>query len=106
MASGESRMKINFHVERLVLEGVPLDLANRVQLKTALERELTRMLQNGLSERISAGGAFDRIRGGTITLAHDLTPNGLGSSIAQAIHAGVGKHDPQPAQLPDRRSRE
>lgn len=106
MAAGESRMKINFHVERVVFEGVPLDLANRVQLKTALERELTRMLQNGLSERIAAGGAFDRIRGGTIMLAHDLTPNGLGGSIAQAIHAGVGKHNMQPAQLPDRGSRE
>jgi hypothetical protein len=99
-------MKINFHVERLVLEGVPLDLANPAQLKTALERELTRMLQTGLRDEISAGGAFERIRGATITLGRELTPNDLGSSIAQAVHAGVGKHAPQPAQLPDRRSRE
>ena len=98
-------MKINFHVERVVFEGVPLDLANRVQLKTALERELTRMLQNGLREQIAAGGAFDRIVGGTITLAHDLKADGLGSSIAQAIHIGIGKDHHQPPQLLERRSR-
>lgn len=99
-------MKINVHIERIVLDGLPGGAADRKRVTAALAGELARMLRGGLSDEIAAGGAFERIRGGTLTLGRGAAPVSLAAGIARAVRDGIGKRDTTSARTPDRRTRE
>ena len=82
-------MKIHLHIERLVLEGVPVDQP-RV-LRAAVEQELTgRLKHGGLSQKLRSGGALPSVRGGAIELGHGAGPVRLGTQIAGAVYSGIG----------------
>jgi hypothetical protein len=98
-------MKINLHIERLIVEGLPADSTIKEQFSVAVQRELAQIFQGGLHEEFAPGAAFPRVRGGTITLARQTQRNRLGSSIAQAVHHAIGKPGDGPSQFPNRRPR-
>lgn len=82
-------MKIHLHIERLVLDGVPVD-EPRV-LRGALERELTcRLMEGGLSPDLRSGGAVPSVRGGAIELGQGSNSARLGTQIAGAVYPGIG----------------
>lgn len=85
-------MNINLHIERLVLDGIPLDPGRRPLLQAAVEAELTRLLENGgLNDALQTGGAFYNVRAAGIQLADDTSPTRLGEQIAGAVFGGIGK---------------
>jgi len=85
-------MNINLHIERLVLEGIPLDPGQRPLLQTAVEAELTRLLTSGgLSDALQSGGALYNVRATGIQLANNGSPARLGEQIAGAVYRGIGK---------------
>jgi hypothetical protein len=89
---GEGEMNINLHIERLVLDGIPLGPGQRPLLQAAVETELTRLLANGgLSDAIQSGGALYNVRTASIQLANDGSPARLGERIAGAVYGGIGK---------------
>jgi len=82
-------MNINVHIERVVLDGVPVDQP-RI-LRRALERELTsRLMEGGLLPELRSGGAVPHVRGGAIELSQRSHPARLGSQIAGAVYRGIG----------------
>lgn len=84
-------MRINLHIERLILEGLPVTSLQGPQLQAAIEKELTRLLAlHGLSDELRRGTALPRVRAGTIQLGKDNQPARLGQSIARAVHEGIG----------------
>ncbi len=85
-------MNINLHIERLVLDGIPLGRGQRSMLQTAVESELTRLLASrGLGEALQSGGALYSMRTAGIQLANDDSPARLGEQIAGAVYGGIGK---------------
>jgi hypothetical protein len=84
-------MKINLHIDRLILEGLPVNSVQGPQIRAAIQEELTRLLSaHGLSEELRAGISVPRIRAGTLQLSPESRPAKLGTSIAQAVHEGLG----------------
>jgi hypothetical protein len=84
-------MKMNVHIERLILEGLPVSSWQRAQIRSAVQKELTRLLfAGGLSDELRGGVAVPRIGAGTIQLGLENQPLKLGQSIAQAVHEGLG----------------
>jgi len=82
-------MKIHLHIERVVLDGVPVD-QHRI-LRRALEQELTsRLMEGGLLPELSSGGAVPHVRGGAIEFTPRSHPARLGSQIAGAVYRGIG----------------
>lgn len=84
-------MKINLHIERLVLEGVQADQPRL--LRQALEQELTgRLREGGLAQELSRGGAVPHVDGGSIGLDQGTRshPAKLGTQIAGAVYRGIG----------------
>jgi hypothetical protein len=82
-------MKIHLHIDRLVLDGIPVDQPRA--LRAALEKELTsRLRRGGLSQEIHSGGAVPSIRGGAIDIGHSPTSPRLGTQIAGAVYRGIG----------------
>ena len=82
-------MKIHLHIERVVLDGVPVDQP-RI-LRKALAHELTsRLMEGGLLPELHSGGAVPHVRGGAIELSQRSNAARLGSQIAGAVYRGIG----------------
>lgn len=85
-------MNINLHIERLVLDGIPLESGQGPWLQAAVEAELARLLANdGLNDALQSGGAFYNVRTAGIQPASDGGPTQLGEQIAWAVYGGIGK---------------
>ncbi len=85
-------MHINLHIERLVLDGIPLGPGERPLLQAAVETELTRLLiSGGLSDALQSSGALYNVRAAGIQPANDGSPTRLGERIAGAVYGGIGK---------------
>jgi len=85
-------MNINLHIDRLVLDDIPLVPGERPLLQAAVEAELTRLLANGgLSDALQSGGALYSVQAGRIQLTNNGSPARLGEQIAGAVYGGIGK---------------
>jgi hypothetical protein len=85
-------MKIRVHIERLVLDGLPIAARDGPVVRAVVERELVRLLTtSGLGEEWSSGGAVASTRAPRITVQNDCRPGELGSQIARSVHGGIGR---------------
>ena len=84
-------MNVNLHIERLVLDGIPLGPGQRPQIQAAVEAEVTRLLANGgLRDVLQSSNALYNVRTAGLRLAHDVSPARLGEQIAGAVFGGLG----------------
>jgi hypothetical protein len=82
-------MNITVHIERLILDGLPVNGNDGATIQAAVETELSRLLTEQGLPGMSAGNASN-LSAGPIELASETKPAHLGHQIAQAIHAGLG----------------
>lgn len=89
---GLNSMNINLHIERLILDGVPVKHRQRPLLQATIETELVRLLAAGeLASNLLVGGSLPQVPAGTIQLTDENNPTPLGQQIAQAIYGGIGQ---------------
>jgi hypothetical protein len=85
-------MNITLHIERLILDGVPIALHHRSVVQAALEAELTMLLSTGsLDNDLLGSASVPGLRVGNVQLSSDGNPHRLGIQIAQAIYSGIGQ---------------
>lgn len=84
-------MNVNLHIERLVLEGIDIEPAQRPLLQAALEAELGRLIAEGGVGGLATGGAVPAIKAGGFEMSGDGNPAQLGRQIAGAVYGGIGK---------------
>ena len=85
-------MNINLHIDRLVLDCLPIDHHQSPLIKTTVEAELSRLLTaNGLADSLMVGGAMPSVSASGIQVANDSNPARLGQQIGRAIYGGIGK---------------
>jgi hypothetical protein len=85
-------MRIIFHIERLILDGLPVSRSHGHLVQKALQRELTRLFAtSGLPRQLRAGGAVPALRAGNIRLEKSSQPRSMGRQIAGAVYGGLGK---------------
>lgn len=85
-------MNVNLHIERLVLDGVPLAPGDRPLLRAAVEGELSRLLtEGGLSAGLRSGGAMPTVRANPMLIHGDANPSRMGQEIARSVYGGIGK---------------
>ena len=84
-------MNVTIHIERLVLEGLPVGASEGPQVQAAVAVELERLVRtHGLAEGIRSGGPTPRLRGTDLRIAHEA-PARLGQGIARSVFGGIGK---------------
>jgi hypothetical protein len=84
-------MKITLHIERLILDGLPVTSLQGPQVRAAVEKELARLLgAHGLSHELRGGIALPRVNAGAIQFGKETRAAGLGRGIARAVHEGIG----------------
>lgn len=86
-------MKINLHVERLILEGLPVTRRQAALVHAAFEAELSRLLTlHGLDPSLASGASLARLSVGDLRLPQGGAgdPAQLGTRIAAAVYGGFG----------------
>ena len=84
-------MKLNLHIERLVLDGVNVAPGQSHLLQASVATELTRMLTDGgLSSSLAKGTALPRVSTSDIQLNDGNNPMQLGRQIAQSVYGDIG----------------
>lgn len=85
-------MKINFHIERLILDDLLLKQHQREELKINAAAELSRLLQSdGLGSGIQSGNHFRVISKDLVPDSGKADPSHLGRMVAQAIYRSMNK---------------
>jgi hypothetical protein len=84
-------MNINLHIERLILDGLPLDSAQGVHVRAAVEAELARLLsEQGLAGALQAGGLVPAVPAAPIQFVQGGSPAQIGTQIAQSVYSSIG----------------
>jgi len=86
-------MNINVHIERLILDGLPVAGHHAPLVQAAVEAELARLIvAEGLGPALkSGGGATPSVSAPGIQFTGDSSPTQLGQQIARAVYGGIGK---------------
>jgi hypothetical protein len=85
-------MNVNVHIERLILEGLPVERRQGPELQAAIEAELSRLLaEGGLSAGLASGGTLTRLSGGVLPLTPSVLPAPLGEGIARTVYDSIGE---------------
>ncbi len=83
-------MSMNIHIERLVLDGVPVDKTHQSSVSESIKSELVNLLlENRRVSGSQTDGSIHSIRGGDIALETIQEPARLGQQIAGAIYRGI-----------------
>ena len=83
-------MNLHLHIERLILEGLPLEASGEPALRAAVEAELAqRFSAAGLGSGLGRGGAFAATPIGHIDLPPASEPAELGRRIGGAVHGSL-----------------
>jgi hypothetical protein len=83
-------MKVNLHIERLILEGLPIERTQGPAVKAALEAELSRLIsERGISSGLMATGAVPSVSADSIQTARGAAPANIGRQIARSVYGGI-----------------
>jgi hypothetical protein len=87
----DARPNIHLHIERLILDGLPIERAQGPHVQAAVEAELSRLLtEKGLAVDLQASGAVPSVNTNGIQLTADSSPAQMGRQIAQSVYGGIG----------------
>lgn len=83
-------MRINLHIDRLVLHGIELNRDQRSGLRLAVEDEVRQRLgDNGAMENLREADSRSTVRAGEIRNEETTTPENLGNQIGAAVVKGI-----------------
>ena len=84
-------MNIQVHIERLILDGIPVQSSQLPALRAAVEKALgDRLMTEGLSPGPS-NSAVSEIPGTTFHLSDPTNAGQSGKEIAQAVYNAIGQ---------------
>jgi hypothetical protein len=85
-------MNIHVHIERLILDGLPIGAGQGALVQAAVEAELAGLLvEGGIAPVLQSGGALPSVRAAAMQLTAQSSPAQMGQQIAQSVYAGMGK---------------
>ena len=85
-------MKINIHIDRLVLDGFDLSRSQRPLMQEAFEHELARLLmRDGLTSELASDVRLPSLQVPPVHVDNTNNPHSFGQQVAQAVHKGIGQ---------------
>ena len=83
-------MKIQVHIERLILEGLPVNGHDGPRVRAAVAAELGRLIgAQGIAAGLRTGGAVAAVRADAMRIESHASPRRLGTEIARAVYGGL-----------------
>ena len=85
-------MNVHLHIERLVLDGVPIEPRGGRMLQAVVEAELTRLLAvRGIPRALLAGGMVPTLHAPPVQLPPGGEPAALGAQTARSVYRSLGR---------------
>ena len=85
-------MNVTLHIERVVLDGLPVSDGAGPQVQAAIETELARLIAvGGVSAAFYAGQVVPSVRAGDIRMTPGASHADVGRQIAGALYGGISK---------------
>lgn len=84
-------MTVNLHIERLVVEGLPLGAHEGPRLAAAIEAELARLIGESGPGRDFGPARIEPLVRASATIGPIADADGLGAQIGQAIYGGIAR---------------
>lgn len=85
-------MMIELKIDRLILDGLPVDRSQSSLVKAAVEEELSRLLtRGGVVGKMGADATLPYLRGEEIAVQRGEEPQGVGRRIARAVYGEIGR---------------
>jgi hypothetical protein len=85
-------MNIQVHIDRLILEGLPVESARYPLLKATVEAEIARLLvEQGLTPGLARRGDSAESRGSIIRPARSASVQEWGRQIGRAVYEGFSR---------------
>ena len=90
-------MKIHVHIERLILDGLPLGPGGGARVQAAVEAELARLLtegslsQDNIAQAWPVGGAVPGVPAAPLQFDTGARPADIGGQIARSVYGGIGR---------------
>jgi hypothetical protein len=82
-------MNVRLHIERLILEGLPLEAGQEPAIQAAVEAELGRLIaEQGIVPGLCKGKELAFVRGSDFFAYSSDTPMGFSKKIGGAVHGG------------------
>ena len=81
---------IHLYIDRLILDGLPVDRLHAPQVQMAIEAELTRLFTGQGLGSFVASGAVPSVPANGIQFTASTTPKQMGTQIAQSVYSGIG----------------
>lgn len=86
-------MNVRLHIERLILDDLPIPGSQRALVQGAVEQELARLIEvNGVGPDTMTGGARASVPQSVMHMAEGASPIQIGRQIAQAVYQGIGNN--------------
>lgn len=83
-------MTIKVHIDRLVLDQMPVGGHEGPLVQRAMEQELARLItMGGLSPELGSGGAYPEVPARHISVSGS-DARAIGKEIARAVYGGIG----------------
>jgi hypothetical protein len=83
-------MEINLHIERLILDGLPVDRKGSEVIRAVIETELARLVaENGLAASLHSGGSVANAPAGVVQVTRDCSSKKIGEQIAESVHESL-----------------
>lgn len=84
-------MNVRLHIERLILDDLPLRGSQQALVQGVVEQELARLIEvNGVGPDTMAGGARPSVPLTVMHMTEGGSPVQIGRQIAQAVYQGIG----------------
>jgi hypothetical protein len=87
--------RVELHIERLVLDGVPLGPGGERALRAALEARLTELVAASAARQPFAGESVARVRATPMTLAGGAGAAALGRGLADSVYRSLPRGSAQ-----------
>jgi hypothetical protein len=85
-------VKIQLHIGKLVLDGLPVSLHSGTGIGKAVEEELARLLRaQGLTQELQSGCTISGLSKTSLALSGSNSPSALGSKIARSVFTAIGR---------------
>ena len=84
-------MTVRIHIERLVLDGMPMTAGESRRVQAAVQHELARLVTlDGLRPETRTGAVMPTAKGSAFNPPRGAGAKELGRHIAQSVHGGIG----------------
>lgn len=84
-------MNITLHIDRVVLDGLPVTRSQGALVQAAIEAELAQLLtEGGLASDLQSGVAVPHVKADAIQPTNN-NPRQLGQQIARSVYGGIGQ---------------